>query len=141
MKANKYHRQVLRYLLKNERAKSAYQIANAYSNVDNDHSYKAALDDFIKINDVTKKDGFYILYLDNNLSFLKSKDWRDIFSQSSNDELVETVLSGKRMTFIEWINNVNSFSKILAKDILRNKLKNNALLNIGKKKLKRLFDL
>jgi len=96
---NRQDRDILLYLLKKGKAKSAYQIANEYANISNLNRYSSGLRDLIKKRVVIKKDEHYYLN-SKRFPFIDQPHFSNIII--AKPELIDIVFRKKKMDFTDW---------------------------------------
>ena len=131
MNASKYHRFDLKYLLKHGFIDSFYQVAKEdENNVGNDHRYKNACEDFVKLDDVKYNEEKKIWTLNlEKFPFFEDKILKDIFLDSCNEELLDCVLNNEKITFREWMIKFSYLQKDIIKGLFKNGLNKKELKN------------
>jgi hypothetical protein len=125
VKANKYHKFAFKYLLKSGPTDSAYQIAKADNNINNDSLYSQALEDMEREEIVLRNEKGKWEINEKEYSFIKEPQWRDVFSL--NEELLDKVFNNKKMTFVQWFNEEKKLGEIMIKTTLKDMTQNNKL--------------
>lgn len=109
MKTTKYEREVLKYLLYNMKAKSSYEIAKSFKNLNNKSFYNKALNKLLIGGEVIKNKESYWVMNNNKYDYITDPNIAILFK--ANSELLDKVIGNKKYTFREWLNEIFKMGK------------------------------